>query len=429
MRKNLPLPPLSSIPLIARRATRRGHLTVAAMLLLCARCGPGPVDTAPQGAAHQDLGAAARFDAAEPLEHALDLGAETGGSRDLREPDAAAATGVQTGVTRCGVPDSCEFTTQRDAALWPFDACSPWNHPIGDGAQYQVISSPALFTRAGDVRTTAAINSAEWSHPVYVEDLLSGRSGTLSGMDEQGRMASYPLMLPKGMSPAAGSDGHLHVIAAGRRILYEMYQARWSGASIIATDLIQNDLYGPGVFDGAASPQGEIWHGVRAYGGSALGGLIRAGELAGPIRHALAVAVQRAAMNRSTPNRMGYVWPASCRDDGWERTYGTTGNLHMGSLLALVPSEDRAELFRREQITDPGVQVIAAALQDYGAYVVDATSDNLTFYAEPAETAAERLDVEQLARLLPYLRVIPNSDAEHVGGGGRARQCFAPAIQ
>ena len=238
------------------------------------------------------------------------------------------------------------------------------------------------------------------------------------------------LMLPLALTPAVGADSHLHVIDAAERTVYEMFEARWStdGSSVLATDLIKNDLYGAGVFDGASSPQGEIWHGVRAYGGSAIAGLIRKGELAGGIRHALAIAVQRAAMNQNTANGRGYVWPASYRDDGWQRTYGKSGNVHMGTLLALAASEPRQQILAREEITDPGVQAIAAALQDYGAYVVDATSDNLTFYAEPAELAAERIDTAQLARLLPYLRVIGNSDAEHVGGGGRGRQCFAPPL-
>ncbi|MFO0578606.1 MAG: hypothetical protein U1A78_31770 [Polyangia bacterium] len=409
----------------------RGALLVVT-LALAARCGlPNPDWHPATGAVDAGSGPGALDAAADapPPEPDADDGSSEppdGGS----EPDAATAPAIRTGITRCGVPDSCEFMDPRDPASWPFDPCSPWNRPIGDGAVYADVSSPALSTRAGGAQTTAAINCTEWSHPVFREDPAAGRATALSGSDEQGHAVSYWLMLPQVLTPAVGTDGHLHVIDAAERTVYEMFEARWSadGSSVLATDLIKNDLYGAGVFDGAASPQGEIWHGVRAYGGSAIAGLIRKGELQGGIRHALAIAVQRAAMNQNTPNGRGYVWPASYRDDGWERTYGSSGNVHMGTLLALTASEPRPQIFSREGITDPGVQAIAAALQDYGAYVVDATSDNLTFYAEPAELAAERIDTAQLARLLPYLRVISNSDAEHVGGGGHGRQCFAPPL-
>jgi hypothetical protein len=343
---------------------------------------------------------------------------------DAAPPDAGA---VQNGATLCGIADVCVRPGSRDLARWPFDACSPWNHPAGTGAQYQPVSSPALWTRAGDARTTAAMNSASWSHPVYVEEARSGAADTLSGTDELGRAVSYPLMIPGGATPAVGTDAHLHLIDSGRRNVYETYQARRVGSSIVALDLVRNDLRGAGVFDGMASPQREIWHGVRAYGGSAIAGLIRKGEMLTAIPHALAVAVQRAAMNKNTPNGMGYVWPASYRDDGWKTTYGSTGNVHMGTLLVIPHQEDRQALFLRERITDPRVQVLATALQEYGAYVVDATSDNISFYAEPAEEEAERVDADQLARLLPYLRVVTNSDPAHIGGGGRPLQCFAPA--
>lgn len=364
-------------------------------------------------------------------EDALDLSVDRIHLEDLRT-DGAPAVSVdsavmQSTITRCGIQDVCVLPGSRDLARWPFDECSPWNHPAGTGAVYQAISSPALWTTAGDARTTAAMNSASWSHPVYMEEVRTGVADTLSGTDEQGRAVSYPLMIPAGATPAVGSDAHLHLIDTGRQHVYETYQARRIGSSIVALDLIRNDLRGAGIFDGMATPQRELWHGVRAYGGSAIAGLIRKGELGTRIPHALAVAVQRAAMNKNTPNGMGYVWPASYRDDGWKTTYGATGNVHMGTLLGLPQKEDLNALFVREGITDPRVQVIAAALRDYGAYVVDATSDNISFYAEPAETEAERVDTDQLAKLLPSLRVVANSDPEHIGGGGRPLTCFAPA--
>lgn len=401
-------------------------LMLTGALLLGVRCSfsLSPPDAGGADASFKSEADLAGSDAAADFTPApADLASVAGGTDLTAVGDAQAP---RTGTSRCGVSDACVYSGSRDLALWPFDTCSPWNHPLGDGAQYETLSSPALWNAAGDARTTAAMNAASWSHPVYAEDPSGGRSGTLTGHNEHGTMMTYHLMLPSGTRPALGDDAHLHLVDVSRTYVYEMYQATVSGDAITAVDLIRNELRGSGVFDGLASPGKELWHGVRAYGGSAIGGLIRKGELAGTIRHALAVAVRRAAMNKTTANGMGYVWPASYRDDGWTTTYGSTGNLHMGSLLAIAASEDLSALFRRERITDTRVQAIAAALKDYGAYVVDATSDNLSFYAEPAALDADSIDTAQLSRLLPALRVVGNSDAQHVGGGGRPRQCFAP---
>jgi hypothetical protein len=166
------------------------------------------------------------------------------------------------------------------------------------------------------------------------------------------------------------------------------------------------DLYGDGIADG----------GTRAYGGSALGGLIRTWELeAGAIHHVLALALAEERM------RPGPVWPATREDGGTE---GYAGSIPMGTLVAIPPDVDVEAL----DLT-PGGHVLARALQDYGAYVVDSSSQ-VTFYAEPgAETSAElaqaRTDVEQLAQLLlPVL----NSGPDSVGGGGERRAAPAPPL-
>jgi hypothetical protein len=353
---------------------------------------------------------------------AIDLQSDRG-IADLQGSDAGPA------IDLCGIAGACVMAGTRDLAAWPFSRCSPWNRPIGDGAVLAAIDSPSFFHTQGDPRTTAAMNSASWSHPVYLEDPGSGTAADVSGKNELGSWTSFRLMLPSGVMPAAGSDAHLHIISASRTSVYEMFSASITASGVSALALVVNDLQGAGVFDGQQSPDREIWHGVRAYGGSAIGGLIRKGELASGIPHALAVAVRRAAMNKNTPNKLGYVWPASYRDDGWETTYGASGVLHMGSLLVLPGQLELPRLFASESISSPQVQAVAVALQDYGAYVVDATSDNISFYAEPAEQAASAVDEAELARLLPYLKVVTNSAPSQVGGGGLPRRCLAPSWQ
>lgn len=60
---------------------------------------------------------------------------------------------------------------------------------------------------------------------------------------------------------------------------------------------------------------------------------------------------------------------------------------------------------------------------------MDATSDNISFYAEPAELAASAVDDSELVRLLPYLMLVANAAPSQVGGGGIPRRCLAPAWQ
>ena len=105
---------------------------------------------------------------------------------------------------------------------------------------------------------------------------------------------------------------------------------------------------------------------ARAYGGSGIAGLIRQGELTHGIPHALAAAIDPKAHNRNGPGGKAFVWPASSADGDSSTAYGTTGNLFMGTLVAIPPSVDLGELGLR----GPEME-IARALQDYGAYVVE----------------------------------------------------------
>ena len=111
------------------------------------------------------------------------------------------------------------------------------------------------------------------------------------------------MRVPADAMPDAKSDGHLHIIDETQSFVVEMWQAKRGPDGLITAVAVKNDLRGPGVYDG--------WHGVRAYGGSAIAGLIRRGELTDGIHHALAAAVYPKAHNSSGPNSQPFVWPAS----------------------------------------------------------------------------------------------------------------------
>ena len=156
----------------------------------------------------------------------------------------------------------------------------------------------------------------------------------------------------------------------------------------------------------------------------AIGGLIRKGELGSRIPHALAVGVRRTAMNRNTPNGRGFVWPASAADRGWETTYGTSGNLHMGSLLAIPASIDVGTLG-----LSAAAQRVAKAAQDHGVYVVDAAGANMVFYAEPAAAAEVPSSLgAELDAIVARLRIVTSNAAGATAGGGAPRACTAPPL-
>ncbi|MDZ7857364.1 hypothetical protein [Sphaerotilus sp.] len=296
----------------------------------------------------------------------------------------------------------------RDPAQWPFASDSPWNTALGDGARFAPIRSPRFDPGRG-----ATVNTLQWSHPVFIAQaddptVLVYRRGQAEPV--------HRVRVPRQARPDPMADGALHLIDATRRTVTELWKAERVGPDrIVATVVVVNSLTGAGVY--------PSWHGARAYGGSALGGLIRSGELEHGIPHALAIAVQPQALNRVGPDGRAWVWPASSADDGDGRRYGIQGNLHMGSLLALPP-----ELDLRSLGLHPGPETsLARALQDFGACITDCAAGNLVFYGElQTHTAASSLRASALQAMTAHLQVVTNHTPATVGGGGIRRAPPAP---
>lgn len=301
---------------------------------------------------------------------------------------------------------SFEVVQTRDPAWWPFAADSPWNTSLGSGALYAPISSPNFDSDGGE-----GLNVTEWTHPVY----RAGASDPVRRVDADNGEHCASTEIPDGAVPDPETDAHLHVISEDHLQVVETWRARRTGShDILAGACAVNDLKGPGVFD--------YWNGTRAYGGSAIAGLIREGELTHGIPHALAVAVSRSAMNRNGTDGDPWIWPASCADNSASRDYGTWGNLFMGSLLAIPPDVDLESL----DLSPAGLQV-GRALQDFGAYITDSADNNIAFYVEPA--AADEVDGtlwDDLDVLTRYLQVVTNNTEVTVGGGGTRRRGSAP---
>jgi hypothetical protein len=186
--------------------------------------------------------------------------------------------------------------------------------------------------------------------------------------------------------------------------------------------------------------------GIRASGLSSLGGLIRRWEVDpsqpgytdGVIRHALAISVPPAMLSytggsagydaNGNGTETGYVWPATSQD--WGSQYKYTGNLPMGSLLAIPKSVDLTRLG-----LDAQNYQLAKAMQDYGGYVVD-MAGSFNWYAEPtlagtAWDSAVRGTPNWgagLKTIRSLLVVVSNNGPTSVGGGGTPLATQAPVL-
>jgi len=315
------------------------------------------------------------------------------------------------------------FPTSRDPVFWPFSATSPWNMPLATTAAFSGPNDPCTIDLT-DPSVSTGISALNWSQPIYVAKPEDPRTGL--SLDPNNGLPPYGLDpsvhrnnpvagmgVPIDATPALPTyeaepltDAHLNIIDENHHYVVEMWRAkRVAPLKIVAFTMVKNDLRGPGVGTG----------GARAYGGSAIGGLIRKGELAPGIHHALAFCIPRSKQKCCEP-----VWPATTVDGKAQGTY--TGNLPMGQLVALPPDVNLKSLN-----LGPQGYAIANALQDYGAYDVD-SSGGFAIYVEP--TAANELGKaeEDLRKIRPLLRCVTNNRTDNVGGGGSNALRRAPKV-
>jgi hypothetical protein len=300
----------------------------------------------------------------------------------------------------------------RDASLQPFDAYSPWNLPLATDVQLQAANDACTADLIGNSAGTS-LNVREWSHAVYtannsdplVNITLDRRGGQGNGFVAQIRVPANATPSLPDLTKNPDSDAHLHIIDPEHRYVFEMWKAKWVNATTIsAWGYTKNDLYSSGVGQG----------GERAYGGSALGGLIRKGEINNGIPHALSMAVPGAKLRCCSA-----VWPAIHVDASASTLY--KGSIPMGQLVALPANVDINSLGLSVQ-----AKKIAEALQNYGAYVVDA-SDDFGFSAETGAASDFSYNIDgELNNLRKYLRCVSNNSATNIGGGAIGAPRRAP---
>lgn len=291
------------------------------------------------------------------------------------------------------LPAAAPAPGARSPVAQPFSADSPWNTPLGQGAELEPEAAPCTQALR-DPQVRSDVNAAQWSHPIY-KALPTDPLVRIYADGELKAKVRVPAEAQPALPRSSDSDGHLHIIDPSGRWVDELWRARRNDdGSWVAAAYHRNDLYGPGIGKG----------GARAYGGSAIAGLIRRGELAAGIRHALALALPRRLQKR------GPVWPATLEDYDADQDY--RGAVPMGQLVALPRDLELGRLG-----LGPQGLALLRALQDFGAYNVDTSSD-LSLYAEPAaegELGTARADWAKL-RLL--IRCVRNSGRGAVGGPG-----------
>lgn len=286
----------------------------------------------------------------------------------------------------------------RNVFLWPFAPVSPWNRPLGGGAQYEPIRTPGF-----DLASAAR---GRLPRPILRE--LPHAPAT--GVRVRGAVVGTVRVLPNlPFPPLPGFILTLIDPVTGQAT--ELLQPRrLPSGEIEAEALGRGSALGLGF--------GPDWQPVLPSGFAAAGGVVRNGELAQGIRHALALNLPRAALNRDRP----FVWPARPAPLVGPGPPGQGGNVALGSLLALPPAFDPAALGFAPG--SPG-HALATALRDYGAYVTDCSAPGVRL-AVTGEAPAEIESV--LAVLLPHLQVVRNNSPESPAGGGTPRQLPAPPL-
>jgi hypothetical protein len=330
--------------------------------------------------------------------------------------------------------------TARNPWLWPFATDSIWNLPIGSDAVYKPANLPAVEFTGVDVDWLIVIPEGSPLAPLYDPGAWEKRCQGTTTFENLSIPLPADLIVPDAINTpteyATPNNAAALLQPDGRTIIQlepmarcvkggPVYGYRWPKQNV--------DLYGDGI---AGSHLGS--------GLSALGGAIRKGELMGeePIRHVLKIELWEEYLNYDLQSKTpGYRWPADRADGQAASIYkGKDPDIVMGSLLAIPPNATEASF---------GLKTLAGkklfhALQDYGAYQVDATGQSKyaiaveqgvqeefqAAYGYPMESAKTDNNpyFQDVMKLAQALQVITNNRPTAIGGGGQPRVALAPPL-
>ncbi|CAG7610527.1 hypothetical protein PAESOLCIP111_01252 [Paenibacillus solanacearum] len=302
---------------------------------------------------------------------------------------------------------------KRDPAYHPFDAYSPWNTPIGDGALYEPETSPGWDTAKG-----VNYNYTRWTQPISIANEVA----PVRRMYKGGTLV-WSMKVSDYVQPDSQTDANMHFIDEDHIYVVESYNTQRDGNNdFTASGYARNYLDGQGVYD--------TWHGTRAYGGSAIAGVIRPGELDNGIHHALASGMPALAFNKNGPNGKPFAWPASSQDafynNPYPNGYNVTGNVYLGSLLAIPLSVHIDDIRVNGQRLSNKARNFAKALQQFGTYTVcvagtvaEDGAGKISFVGDPAgKSEVSSALLEEMAEVATYLQVVTNNSQQNPGGPG-----------
>lgn len=266
----------------------------------------------------------------------------------------------------------------------PFSPSSPWNTKLPFDPPIDPNSDAMLedFVRANPLY----INMPEWSVAVYYIDAEKTPTSRVSSFnaDGHGRGFSSRTRIPNPPGAVPGgtderSTGFISIIDPVQNTAWEMrYAGKDAGGNWTMGYGSRVDLSGDGVSQPwmmAADPR-EARAG-RISGIPLIAGVIRVEEIkAGQIDHALAFAYSRPKPNTFVP-------PASMSLDETQNAPEAPFGMPFGTRIQLDPAFDV-----ENSALSPAGKVIARALQEYGAILVDQAGGS-TLYAEASPAALE----------------------------------------
>lgn len=253
------------------------------------------------------------------------------------------------------------WTSPDDGALpMHFASNSPWRMLISDDPAIDPTSASMIVAVSSPPALHA--NLVEFAIPIYTVD-ADTPTHRVSCTAEWGicPFAGWPVPIPDGAYPHAGSDGAMVTVDEAAGTSFEFWRAaaddgRWSAS-----------------WGAVNSARGSGWGGESTgSGASRLAGVVRLSEIeAGVIPHALALQSSNACESFRAP---------ALKSDG--RSPGPDC-IPQGARLQLDPDLNLDELD-----LNPGERAVATAMQQYGGYLMDFADTPLSVSFELDTTAA-----------------------------------------
>ncbi len=241
----------------------------------------------------------------------------------------------------------------------PFQPDSIWNTPIADPVVDELSDQMIDTLRDGHSDNKIYVNVDEWAVPMYYADASTPIQSVPCDNCGPGFTGEVPI--PDHAQADPTEDGLLTIIDVVNKRGYDLYQATYGEGGWAATSGFSFDLTGSGIQEISSTSTS-----CRGSGFPLAAGIIRRDEiLQGYIAHALVMAIDY-------PRQDVFVWPASATDGRSDEEHAIPEGAH----IQLNPKLDIEDL----GLSRSG-EIIARALQEYGAYISD-NADGIALYAE-----------------------------------------------